>query len=143
MPSFAVGGCLERHEWYKHGSCQVLSSNDYFSLALRLTQEVQATSFGSYLHDHVGQRVPLAQLREAIVQSFGEQAVYKVYLGCKNGYLVDIFIQLPALIPFTEPLDSLVKKSKPLSRYDGCPASVGISNFSKKTFWLFDLNNYQ
>ncbi|WP_419419661.1 ribonuclease T2 family protein [Legionella sp. D16C41] len=139
MPSFAVGSCLERHEWYKHGSCQILSNDDYFSLALRLTQEMQATLFGDYLHNHLGQRVPLTQLRQVIEQSFGKNAPNKVYLGCKNGYLVDIFVQLPALIPFNEPLSSLIKKAQELNRYDGCPSVVNISNFSKSTFQPFDL----
>ncbi|MGQ3889208.1 ribonuclease T2 family protein [Legionella sp. CNM-1927-20] len=142
MPSFAVGSCLERHEWYKHGTCQILSNDDYFSLALRLTQEAQATVLGNFLHSHVGQRVPLTQLKEVIGQSFGIEAVNKIYLGCKNGYLVDIFIQLPALIPFNEPLNSLVLKAKGFNRYDGCPTMVSISNFSKKTFQPFDLRKF-
>lgn len=130
MPSFAAGSCLDRHEWYKHGSCQLLSSNDYFSLAIRLTQEAQSTILGKYLSQHVGETVALAKLREVIKHSFGKDNLGKVYLGCKNGYLVDIFIQLPALIPFNDSLTTLMQKAKGIGRNDGCPKNVKISNFS-------------
>lgn len=130
MPSYAVGSCLERHEWNKHGSCQILSSDAYFSLAIRLNREVNQTSLGQFLHNHVGERVKREQLRIKVRESFGENAAHKVYLGCKNGMLVDIFIQLPALIPQTDSLQALIKKAADFKRYEGCPRTVVISDFS-------------
>jgi ribonuclease T2 len=133
MPSYAFGSCLERHEWNKHGSCQFLSMDDYFALATRLTKEVDQTALGNYLHEHRGQRVTRQQLQAMVSQSFGNDATHKVYLGCKNGVLVDIFIQLPAFLPENESLISLVKKAPELSRYEGCPEQIEISNFKSES----------
>lgn len=135
MPSFAFGSCLERHEWYKHGSCQILTQDAYFSLALRLTKEADLTPLGQFLHEHVGEKVARKQLEELVRASFGKEATRKVYLGCKNGLLVDIFIQLPPLIPASESLESLVSKAPELKRYEGCPASLSISDFNSDTWF--------
>lgn len=135
MPSYAYGSCLERHEWYKHGSCQVLSANDYFTLAMRLNREADKTALGQFLHEHVGETVKRAQLREIVRESFGKDASRKVYLGCKKGMLVHIYIQLPALIPQAESLQSLVKKAPDLERYDSCPGNITISDFNSRTWY--------
>lgn len=133
MPSYAYGSCLERHEWYKHGTCQILSQSAYFDLASRLTKEADQMPLGIYLHEHLGERVARKQLEDQVRASFGKDATRKVYLGCKNGLLVDIFVQLPPLIPATESLESLVKKAPDLKRYEGCPTTVGISDFNSES----------
>jgi ribonuclease T2 len=133
MPSYSFGSCLERHEWYKHGSCQTLSSNDYFSLALRLTSEVDQTMLGSYLSAHRGKHVTREELKEKIRQSFGEAGARRVYIGCKNGSLVDLYIQLPALIKENESLIDLVNKAPELSKHEGCPERIEISDFNSES----------
>ncbi|KTC99843.1 ribonuclease T2 family protein [Legionella erythra] len=135
MPSYAFGSCLERHEWYKHGSCQILSADAYFSLAMRLTREADRSPLGNYLHEHLGKTVTRNELEDQVRLAFGSEAAKKVYLGCKNGLLVDIYIQLPALIPYSESLKSLVQQAPELKRHSGCPASVGISDFTKDAWF--------
>lgn len=135
MPSYYYGSCLERHEWNKHGSCQILTTDDYFSLAMRLTTEADQTVFGTYLTEHKGKVVQLTTLRELIVTSFGKKNAGKVYLGCKNGVLVDIYIQLPPLIPQNEPLSSLINKAPVYSNRDSCANKVTISDFNKESWF--------
>lgn len=135
MPSYNYGSCLERHEWNKHGSCQVLSNNDYFSLAMRLTKEMDDTGFGAFLTAHKGDTVKLGSLRDLISKDLGTKNAGKVYLGCKNGLLVDVFIVLPALIPFNESLVSLVNKAPDYKHRDSCPSNVTISNFNKESWF--------
>lgn len=135
MPSYAFGSCLERHEWNKHGSCQLLSSDDYFSLAIRLNREANQTALGQFIHEHTGEAVQHEQLREMVRQSFGQDTSHKVFLGCKNGMLVDIFIQLPSLIPNQESLQSLVKKAPDFEQHDACPASIFISDFNNESWF--------
>lgn len=132
MPSYAYGSCLERHEWNKHGSCQILSTDDYFSLAMRLTREADRSELGQYLHEARGKRVARSDLLAHIADAFGGQNNNKVYLGCKNGILVDIFIQLPALIPADESLTSLINKAPSDSHHDGCPYWISISDFTNE-----------
>lgn len=135
MPSYNYGSCLERHEWNKHGSCQILTTDDYFTLSMRLTTETDQSVFGQYLTKHNGETVPLATLRKLIVQSFGKNNEKKVYLGCKNGVLVDIYIQLPSLIPLDESLSSLINKAPVNPDRDSCSNKVTISNFTKEPWF--------
>lgn len=134
MPSYKYGSCLERHEWNKHGSCQTRSANDYFSLAQRLVTEVDQSVLGQYLTKNQGKAVPLATLRAKIAQAFGANNAGKIYLGCKNGILVDIYIQLPALIPFDESLALLVALAPSYQYRDACPRTVKISDFNQDEF---------
>lgn len=134
MPSYKYGSCLERHEWTKHGSCQILSDNDYFALALRLTNEVNHSVFGQFLTKNRGQTLPLAVLRKQIEEAFGVENSRKIYLGCKNGILVDVYVILPALIPMEEPLEALLSQVS-TSRYnDACSQYVKLSAFHKGAF---------
>lgn len=133
MPAYSAGSCLERHEWNKHGSCQSLSSDDYFGLATRLTREADQTPLALYLRDHIGHRVTRDLLRDKVRQSFGVEATRKVYFGCKNGLLVDVYIQLPAIMPDDASLTHLIDEAPEFARYEGCPESIGISNFSNES----------
>ncbi|KTD76353.1 ribonuclease T2 family protein [Legionella waltersii] len=133
MPSYNYGSCLERHEWNKHGTCQSYTSDEYFSLAIRLTKEMNETIFGKYLTDHSGEIVKLSDLREAIKQSFGKDNSDKITLSCKNGILVDIYIQLPAVISYQASIQSLVDKATVDHQHqDYCNSSITISNFSRE-----------
>lgn len=135
MPSYQYGSCLERHEWNKHGTCQVLSNNDYFSLAMRLTNEADQSEFGKFLTAHNGDVVKLTAIRDAFYRAFGAQNAGKIYLGCKNGTLVDVFIVLPPLIPFNESLTSLVNKAPDYKYHDACSTNVKISDFNKQSWY--------
>lgn len=137
MPSFRYGSCLERHEWNKHGSCQSLTMDEYFGLALRLTNEVNNSIFGQFLTEHNGEVVQLDTLRDSIVKAFGKENNGKIYLGCKNGILVDVFINLPALITFGESLNTLINDAPNYRYRDKCPSRVKLSNFNKSS-----LNGY-
>lgn len=135
MPSYYYGSCLERHEWNKHGSCQMLNTDDYFSLAMQLTTEMDQSVFGQYLTQHRGETVQIGTLRELIATSFGKNNSGKVYLGCKNGVLVDIFIELPSLISLDESLSSLINKAPVYPDRDSCSNNIRISDFSKESWF--------
>lgn len=129
MPGYAYGSCLERHEWNKHGSCQLLNSNMYFALASLYTAQMSQTAFGIYLHNNVGKQVTLDDLKKMLRLTFGEDADSKVYLGCKNGILVDVYLQLPGELSDNETLVDLVKKAAAYKQHDGCPSLIKISDF--------------
>jgi ribonuclease T2 len=129
MPSFAYGSCLERHEWNRHGSCQLLSQDDYFSLALRLNEEVNESTYMRFIQAHIGESVSLADIHKAFDAAFGDGSANKVYFGCSRGALVDMFINLPALLPYDQNLKTLVGDAAESNRSDGCPSMVRISNF--------------
>ncbi|MBN9229620.1 MAG: ribonuclease T [Legionella sp. 40-6] len=132
MPSFHFGSCLERHEWNKHGSCQNLNADAYFTLAMRLAREVDESPFGVFLTRNRGKNVSLTALHQAIVDTVGVDYAKTFYLGCKNSTLVDVYIELPAIIDEDEPLLSLIKRGPNYPRRDSCPRNVKISNFSRE-----------
>ncbi len=130
MPSYQYGSCLERHEWNKHGSCQLLPANDYFALAMRLNAEIDQSVFGQYLTQNYGKRVQSYKLKNKFAEAFGQENSQKFYLGCKQGVLVDIYIILPALISADASMQSLLDQA-PIPRYRrSCPSSILISDFT-------------
>jgi ribonuclease T2 len=131
MPGFNSGSCLERHEWNKHGSCQTLSATDYFSLAIRLNKEADQSSLGQYLKTHQGQILKLSTLHEVVKQAFGSHNEGKIYFGCKNNILVDVFIQLPGRLPVADSLADLIDKAPKNQFKDLCRSSVKVSSFNK------------
>lgn len=134
MPSYQYGSCLERHEWNKHGSCTALDADTYFALAMRLVREADESAFGKFITKHRGQTVKLADLRQLIAQSFRTSNADKIHLGCVRGKLVDVYIQLPALIPIDESLVSLINNAPASQSSDSCPGDVIISDFNKE-YW--------
>lgn len=131
MPGYKFGSCLERHEWNKHGSCQILSVDSYFARAMQLLTEVDQSLFGQFLTRNQGKVVPLDALHTQIAAAFGQKNVGKIYLGCKKGVLVDIYIHLPALIPQDESVAYLIDKAPNYKSHDSCSARVKISDFNK------------
>lgn len=135
MPSFSHGSCLERHEWNKHGSCQARSADDYFTVAMRLAKETDQSALGEFLREHKGDVVTLVALRQAVANAFGKENAHKIYLGCKNHVLVDIFIQLPANLNEGDSIFSLVDKAPNHSTLNTCSKRITISSFDKDS-WL-------
>ncbi|KTC65295.1 ribonuclease, T2 family (plasmid) [Legionella adelaidensis] len=130
MPGFDSGTCLERHEWSKHGSCQLLPMDEYFTIAIHLTEEVNQTPLAAYLRAHVGETVQKTKLRQMIRQTFGYDTDKKVFLGCTNGMLVDVLIELPPIANQEENLIELVNRSVGTFPPDKCPENIHISDFS-------------
>ncbi|MEQ1920177.1 MAG: hypothetical protein ABL955_13365, partial [Elusimicrobiota bacterium] len=55
MPGAA--SCLEKHEWYKHGSCSGFSPDEYYNRTADLVLFVSTTKFGRYLSANTGRTV--------------------------------------------------------------------------------------
>lgn len=129
MPAYAYGSCLERHEWNKHGSCQLRDSEDYFVLSSHLLREVNESVLGQYLHEHAGQKVSLAALFSTVQESFGDASVNKIFFGCQRGVLVDIWLQLPVKLFKNVSLKRLISQGQDYQRRSNCPEQVFISDF--------------
>lgn len=65
---------LERHEYFKHGTCSGLAQEDYFDLAVGLTEKLNRTSLPGFLQQHVGSNVTKRQLCDAVEKALGPQA---------------------------------------------------------------------
>jgi len=96
MPSAAHGTCLQRHEWYKHGTCQTqMNVNQYYNFAISLQNEVNHSAVIKLMRTHIGKRIVTADFFNAFDSAFGEGAHQKLQLKCRGGNLVDVYINLP------------------------------------------------
>ncbi|MFM8330946.1 MAG: ribonuclease T2 family protein, partial [Candidatus Methylumidiphilus sp.] len=111
MPSVASGSCLERHEWHKHGTCQSGTPDQYYALATRLVREFNDSGAAAFMAEHIGQQVSLEDFRAALDQGLGAGASRHAKLGCKDGLLVDIYINLPAELKPDASLKDLLAQS--------------------------------
>lgn len=131
MPSYAVGSCLERHEWNKHGSCQFLTADDYFSQAMDLVDQINVSSFRQFIQKHIGSSVKQSDVFKQFEQSFGQGSAKTMHLGCTNNTLVDIYITVPVLNQTHNDLKTLLAQSEGHNvKSQGCGTSFTISDFS-------------
>jgi ribonuclease T2 len=63
----AAQDCLDRHEWFKHGSCTGLSEADYFTAAAQWAERVAADLDGT-LRQNAGRPVALDDLVAVVAQ---------------------------------------------------------------------------
>jgi ribonuclease T2 len=113
MPSVAEGTCLDRHEWYKHGTCQTdWNADQYFDTAVRLVKEFNAKGMSDFMKQNIGKTVSGNTFYKAVDQAFGKNASKRLRLGCdRDGNLVDIFINLPKQIPENTALADLIQQA--------------------------------
>ncbi|MFO0995514.1 MAG: ribonuclease T [Alphaproteobacteria bacterium] len=88
MPGARSG--LERHEWYKHGSCITATPEAYYDTALRLAAEVRTTRFGRLLADSAGRTVKTSTLLRGFESEFGQGSGRALTVLCRDGRLEEI-----------------------------------------------------
>ncbi|PCK07888.1 MAG: ribonuclease T [Alteromonadaceae bacterium] len=99
MPSAKAGTCLQRHEWWKHGTCSGMTQSGYYKRSLNLLGEINQSSFvQSFIAAHVGQRVSRQQFQQAFEGSFGGGSYQRLVLRCKSGMLTELQVALPQQI---------------------------------------------
>lgn len=129
LPSFASGSCLERHEWNKHGTCQSLNPDQYFSQAVNLVKQVDESPFGQFISSHKGMNVSKEEVMEQFSKSFGSINANKVYLGCKNGMLVDVYLYIDIPDGSNNSIINLLNSSQSKASYSGCGNYFEIAKF--------------
>jgi ribonuclease T2 len=80
MPGTSVG--LDRHEWWKHGTCSDLEADDYFATAIVLLREVERGSLARLLVAQAGRKLSRKQLLDAFEKDFGKGAGKALLLDC-------------------------------------------------------------
>ena len=73
---------LDRHEWWKHGTCSGLKPDDYFAAAILLTRQMQLGAFGKFLVTHQGQSVALKELLDVFDREFGKGSARALKVTC-------------------------------------------------------------
>jgi ribonuclease T2 len=75
---------LDRHEWVLHGTCAGTSADTFFTRAIALVEEINASSVRDLLARNVDRQISRSQLRAAFDAAFGEGAGRKVRLDCET-----------------------------------------------------------
>lgn len=78
----AVASCLDKHEWYKHGSCSGFTPEAYFTRAADIVTSVAGSEFGRFLAANAGKAVTGDAVRAAFERAFGAGSGGKVRLTC-------------------------------------------------------------
>jgi len=109
MPSVKAGSCLERHEWYKHGTCHASRSmNEFFDLSVDLARQFNDSGMAYFMNRRIGQQVRTEDFLNRIAAVLGSAARERIKLNCNQGMLVEIQLSLIAdLIPGTD-LEKLI-----------------------------------
>jgi ribonuclease T2 len=92
MPGTAAG--LDRHEWWKHGTCSELAADDYFAIAIALLREVERGALARLVVDNAGRTVARKQLLDAFERDFGPKSARALGLDCTGDALQEIRIRL-------------------------------------------------
>lgn len=114
MPSAAHGSCLQRHEWYKHGTCQTTwDADSYFLTAMWLLREFNANGMAAFMERNTGESVPSEAFFDAVDDAFGPDAHRRLQISCREGKLVDVYINLPDDFPVDASLGDLMQLAEP------------------------------
>jgi ribonuclease T2 len=84
---------LQRHEYYKHGSCYSKDANSYYLDALTLTKKADET-LGEYLRENLGKKVSSINIKKLANKVIVKGAESKVALKCKRRIIGEIWISI-------------------------------------------------
>lgn len=121
MPSAQFGTCLQRHEYWKHGTCMTNSADDYFITAIHLTNQINTTEFvNDFINNNIGRSVSRWEFNRAFESSFGRNAKDKLTLICQRSMLTEIQISLPQILTQDSKLSELLQQA-PRRQRGNCP----------------------
>lgn len=110
MPSLRFSQDLARHEWLKHGTCQALDDDAYFSTAVELTEKVDQSVIGQLIRGHIGEEMETEILRQRIIDSMGAAAAKRVQLVCMEGrYLTEVRVNLSPVLNTSNKISTVMK----------------------------------
>lgn len=122
MPSAAQPrGCLQRHEYWKHGTCRAGGAESYYEVSIALVGQINASRFVTqFLRGQVGRRVTVRDLRSAFNAAFGPDTANRLKLRCRNGMLVELQINLPARLNADSDIGALLARAAPADQPGNC-----------------------
>jgi ribonuclease T2 len=87
---------LDRHEWYKHGTCDGRSSDQYYDIAINLLKEFNGSKVRDLFATNIGKTINFEQVKQTFDSSFGEGASNSLNLKCgkEDGLLSEIRLKI-------------------------------------------------
>jgi len=122
MPGFSSN--LQRHEWIKHGTCYSADPETYYADSIRLAKAIDKGSVDELLTSLKGKKVSLRQIRQAMAESFGQEAAKSVGMRCdRKNQLTELWLGLKG-DPATSTIEEMLKAGKKQST--NCRADSGL-----------------
>ncbi len=128
MPSYAEGGDLHLYEWYKHGTCQARSIDEYFRVSISLTRDFNTPEVANFMASNTGKEVSTKEFLRVVDYALGANASKRILLKCKSRNLVEVRINLPKDLGNSH-LDDLLPYAKE-SQSGNCGRSFQIDSIS-------------
>jgi ribonuclease T2 len=113
MPGTRSG--LHRHEWISHGTCYGTDADTYFTHALALAEQVNASRIRALLVEHRGSHLSSNEVRAAFDAEFGRGAGERVRLVCEAGMIGELRLSLKGEISERSRIGPLMQAAVPLS----------------------------
>lgn len=110
MPSVDAGSCLQRHEWWKHGTCSGMDADTYYIVSTALTLEFNQAGPAALMAANVGGSVEVENFLALIDGAFGPDSRKLIELKCRSGNLNEVKIHLPREISANDTLASLIQR---------------------------------
>ena len=82
MPGTASN--LDRHEYWKHGTCYGGDAERYFADSIALVDQLNESAVGALFAGHIGDTLTLSQVRASFDDAFGKGAGRRVSLQCDD-----------------------------------------------------------
>lgn len=96
MPNFYYENSFGKYEWNKHGACQSLDPDAYFTKAVAAVQVVNGSAIGQQILKHIGGSFNADKFFATLRSQHGEAAASRVMLVCAGqSQLQEIRVQLP------------------------------------------------
>jgi ribonuclease T2 len=99
MPSFYFGTAFGQYEWKKHGTCQTLDTDAYFTLAVQALKMLNDSDIGLAVRSNIGKRLAVDAFFDQVDKSYGKAVASNIQLVCTDGgFLQEMRFNLPRQI---------------------------------------------
>jgi ribonuclease T2 len=99
---------LQRHQWFKHGTCYGTDADTYFRHSMELLEQLNASGVRALFEENIGQRLSATRVRAAFDDAFGKGAGERVRLSCSEGLIDELRIGLAGVVDDTAELGELI-----------------------------------
>ena len=133
MPGMASG--LDRHEWYKHGTCYSNTAEEYYRESIALLDQINASAVQDLMEENINFLLTDTEIKQEFDAAFGRAAGEKVAMKCKRDVdeereimVVELWLNLKGKIDMNTPISRLLKAA-PRARRDCRQGEIDPAGF--------------
>ncbi|MGI9401519.1 MAG: ribonuclease T2 family protein [Rhizobiaceae bacterium] len=125
MPGTMSG--LDRHEWYKHGSCYTgKTAEQYYADSLALMEQINNSPVRDLFAENIGNELETVDIQAVFNSTFGQGSGDRIRVACKQDGSRRIITEITlGLVGNLEPppdMENLILASQPVD--SGCPGGI-------------------